>query len=57
MALSRTVAQDTCIRWGTQRNQALPPTALVVNFVARMDIEKLTLIVDVEAFLLPNPAG
>jgi len=22
MALSRTVAQDTCIRWGTQRNQA-----------------------------------
>ena len=35
----------------------LPPTALVVNFVARMDIEKLTLIVDVEIFILPNPAG
>ena len=35
----------------------LPPTALVVNFASRMDIEKLTLIVDEERLLLPNPAG
>ena len=59
MALFRTVAQDHVHSVGYAAKPGihrLPSTALVVNSISRMDIEKLMLIVDVEICLLPSPA-